>query len=132
MRSPVPLDISKIYLISWSDVKASKMGNRSSAGQMGQTAIESMIKYTKHNLTRLEDIFTELKINVRYEKGNFQSGYCIVFGKNIVIVNKFFDIEARMNTLLEILDQGTFNPNTLSAENLEWYNKVRKGMLKSV
>ena len=91
-----------------------------------------MIKYTKHNLQRLEDIFNELKITVRYEKGNFQSGYCIVFGKNIVIVNKFFDVEARINTLLEILDQGTFNPNELSEEHLDWYQKIRKGMLKSV
>ena len=91
-----------------------------------------MIKYTKHNLQRLEDIFNELKITVRYEKGNFQSGYCIVFGKNIVIVNKFFDVEARINTLLEILDQGTFNPNELSEEYLEWYQKIRKDMLKSV
>ena len=91
-----------------------------------------MIKYTKHNLQRLEDIFNELKITVRYEKGNFQSGYCIVFGKNIVIVNKFFDVEARINTLLEILDQGTFNPNEMSEENLDWYQKLRKGMLKSV
>jgi len=91
-----------------------------------------MIKYSKHNLQRLEDIFNELKVTVRYEKGNFQSGYCIVFGKNIVIVNKFFDVEARINTLLEILDQGTFNPNELSEENLDWYQKLRKGMLKSV
>lgn len=91
-----------------------------------------MIKYSKHNLQRLEDIFNELKVTVRYEKGNFQSGYCIVFGKNIVIVNKFFDVEARINTLLEILDQGTFNPNELTEENLDWYQKLRKGMLKSV
>jgi hypothetical protein len=75
-----------------------------------------MIKYTRHNLLKLEEIFRELNITVRYEKGNFQSGYCIVFGKNIVIVNKFFETEARINTLLEILDQGFFNPQELSAE----------------
>lgn len=91
-----------------------------------------MVKYTKHNLNKLEDIFSELKITVRYEKGNFQSGYCIVFGKNIVIVNKFFDVEARINTLLEILDQGTFDPKLLNPENYEWYQRIRKGMLKPV
>jgi hypothetical protein len=91
-----------------------------------------MVKYTKHNLKKLEDIFNELKITVRYEKGNFQSGYCIVFGKNIVIVNKFFDVEARINTLLEILDQGTFDPKELTEENFEWYEKIRKAMLKPV
>ena len=90
-----------------------------------------MIKYTKHNLNRLEDIFRDLKITVRYEKGNFQSGYCIVFGKNVVIVNKFFDVEARINTLLEILEHGSIDLSDLSEENNEWYQKMRKNMLKS-
>lgn len=90
-----------------------------------------MIKYTRHNLQKLEEIFRDLKITVRYEKGNFQSGYCIVVGKNVVIVNKFFDVEARMNTLLEILEQGHFDMSDLSDENREWYQKLRKDILKS-
>lgn len=89
-----------------------------------------MIKYTKHNLNKLEDIFRELKITLRYEKGNFHSGYCIVSGKNIVIVNKFFDVEARMNTLLEILEDGEINRDALSEEHREWYTKMRKSLLR--
>jgi hypothetical protein len=50
-----------------------------------------MVRYSKHSLSRLEVIFKALNIQVRYEKGNFQSGYCLVAGKNMVIVNKFFD-----------------------------------------
>ncbi len=91
-----------------------------------------MIKYTKHNLIRLEDIFKELHITIRYEKGNFQSGYCIVAGKNIVIINKFFDVEARMNTLLEILDDGDIATDMLPQEHLEWLNKLRKSVLRTV
>lgn len=91
-----------------------------------------MIKYTRHNLLRLEELFRDLKITVRYEKGNFQSGYCIVFGKNVVIINKFFDVEARMNTLLEILEQGHFDLSGLSEENNEWYQKLRKNFLNTV
>lgn len=90
------------------------------------------MKYTRHNLSKLEDLFRELKITVRYEKGNFQSGYCIVTGKNIVIVNKFFDVEARMNTLLEIMEQDAFDLTGMSEENYEWYQKVRKNIVKSV
>ena len=89
-----------------------------------------MIKYTRHNLSKLEDIFRELRITLRYEKGNFQSGYCIVFGKNIVIVNRFFDVEARINTLLEILEQGSIDLTPLSEESNEWYQKMRKNLLK--
>lgn len=88
-----------------------------------------MIKYTKHNLKKLEDIYRELKITVRYEKGNFQSGYCIVTGKNIVIVNKFFEVEARTNILLEILENGKIDVVDLSDESREWYTKLKKSLL---
>jgi len=91
-----------------------------------------MIKYTKHNLNRLEDIFKELKITIRYEKGNFQSGYCIVSGKNIVIVNKFFDVEARINTLLEILEDGDIATDSLMEEHQDWLSKFRKSVLRAV
>lgn len=88
-----------------------------------------MIKYTRHTLNKLEELFRDLKISVRYEKGNFQSGYCIVVGKNVVIVNKFFDVEARINTLLEILEQGNIDLTPLPEEIYDWYRKLRKNIL---
>ena len=80
-------------------------------------------------LTELEEVADKLGYKVRYEKGNFHSGYCIVSGKNIVIVNKFFDVEARINTLLEILEEGGINSEGLSEESRDWFNKLRKSML---
>ena len=91
-----------------------------------------MIKYTKHNLSRLEDIFKEMKVSIRYEKGNFHSGYCIVSGKNIVIINKFFETEARINTLLDILEGGHVDLSGLSEESAEWLHKLKKALLPSV
>jgi hypothetical protein len=90
-----------------------------------------MLKYTKHNLNRLEELFRELNITIRYEKGNFQSGYCIVAGKNMVIINKFFEFEARINTLLEILDQQQLSTETLSPESAEWLARMKKSTLHS-
>lgn len=89
-----------------------------------------MLKYTKHNLNKLEDIFRDLKINVRYEKGNFQSGYCIVSGKNIVIINRFFEIEARMNTLLEILESQQMDTSALAPEAADWLAKMKKSVMQ--
>ncbi len=64
---------------------------------------EIMIKPTKHNLKKLEDLFTTLEYDIRYEKGNFQSGYCIVQDKKVAVINKFFDTEGRIGCLLDIL-----------------------------
>lgn len=90
-----------------------------------------MLKYTKHNLSRLEEIFKTLKVTIRYEKGNFQSGYCIVTGKNIVIINKFFDVEARINVLMEILEENKFPTEELDEENKEWLLKMKKSVVHS-
>lgn len=64
-----------------------------------------MISYTRHSLKKLESLFTEIEYTVRYERGNFQSGYCLVENRRIAVINKFFDVEGRINVLLEILDQ---------------------------
>lgn len=62
-----------------------------------------MAKYTKHTLKKIEELFKELDYTIRYEKGNFQSGYCVVKDQRVAVINKFFDTEARVNTLTEIL-----------------------------
>ena len=90
-----------------------------------------MHKYTKHNLSKLEDIYKELKITIRYEKGNFQSGYCIVSGKNMIIVNKFFDLEARINTLMDIFEHQQIETSELPEEDREWLLKMKKSMVKT-
>lgn len=73
-----------------------------------------MFKYTKYLLDQIQDVFKELDYTVRYERGTFQSGYCIVDEHNIVVINKFYDTEARINCLLEILDGLDFQPESMS------------------
>lgn len=61
------------------------------------------MKFTKHYLKKLEDLIKKLDYTIRYEKGSFQSGYCVVEQRRVIVVNKFFDVEARINTLLDII-----------------------------
>lgn len=49
-----------------------------------------VIKYTKHFLDKLENLFAESEFILRYEKGNFKSGYCVLKENKVVIVNKYF------------------------------------------
>jgi hypothetical protein len=85
------------------------------------------VKFTKTNLQKLETLFEELRYSVRYEKGNFNSGYCIVEDKNIAVVSKFFDTEGRINVLLDILSSLEVKEETLSDVSL----KLWKGILKN-
>ena len=62
-----------------------------------------MIKYTPQFLKKIEEVFEENGYQVRYEKGNFKSGYCLIEDRKMVVINKFAAIESRINTLLEII-----------------------------
>ncbi len=84
------------------------------------------MRYTQTTLKKLEDLFSELDYSVRYEKGNFQSGYCIVESRKIAVVNKFFDTEARINCLLDILSTLQFDPESLSEKSRDLVGKWQK------
>ena len=83
-----------------------------------------MIKYTKHFLTKLEDFLERQAYDLRYEKGNFQSGYCIVEDKNIIVINKFFDTESRINNLIEIITHLDFDQSDLDSKDKELYKSI--------
>ena len=85
-----------------------------------------MIKFTRNNLKKLETLFSELEYKVRYEKGNFQSGYCIVENNSIVVVNKFFDVDARINILIEILTTLEIDHEKLSEASSKLYKEIFK------
>ena len=61
------------------------------------------MKLTKTTLKKLEGLFGELGYVVRFEKGQFNSGYCVVESRKVVVINKFYDTEGRCNTLLDVL-----------------------------
>lgn len=83
-------------------------------------------KYTKSNLQKLELLFKEQEYTIRYEKGNFQSGYCVVQARKIAVINKFFDTEARINCLLDILSTIIVMDNVMSAPSKTLYKSILK------
>lgn len=94
-----------------------------------------MNKHTKPTLQKIEQIFKELDYLIRYEKGTFNSGYCIVENTKIVVVNKFFDTEGRVNVLIEILSGVLEDDNVLTDKSKQFYRQLMKNsgvLLKSV
>lgn len=85
-----------------------------------------MFKYTRHNLKKLETLFEELAYTVRYEKGSFNSGYCVVESRKIAVINKFYDTEGRINVLLEILDTLELDATELSDASRKFYKTIEK------
>ncbi|MBK8698908.1 MAG: hypothetical protein IPN29_04960 [Saprospiraceae bacterium] len=85
-----------------------------------------VLKYSKSNLEKLEQIFKDQQYTVRYEKGNFNSGYCVVELKKIVVVNKFYDIEGRINILLDILSTIAIDETLLSEKSQVFFKHIAR------
>jgi len=82
------------------------------------------MKYTQHNLDKIERIAEEGGYVIRYERGTFQSGYCILQDKKVVVLNKFFQTEGRINTLIDLMPQLDINFDALTHESQKMYEEV--------
>jgi len=86
------------------------------------------MKYTQTTLDKLETVVEECGYVLRYERGNFQSGYCILELKKVVVLNKFLQLEGRINTMLDLIPQLEINTDALSDESKKLYKEVMSRM----
>lgn len=85
-----------------------------------------MVKYTKHFLNKLEDLFSNTEYILRYEKGNFKSGYCILKDSKVAIVNKYYPLEGKINSLVDILKSIDIDPQRLNEKHRQLYEQLRQ------
>lgn len=83
-----------------------------------------MIKVNQPTLNKLGAILEEAGYVIRYERGNFQSGYCILQQKKVVVLNKFLTLEGRINTLVDITPDLDINFDTLTHESQKLYEEI--------
>jgi len=79
------------------------------------------MKYTQSTLDKLEAIPGQAGYVLRYERGTFQSGYCILEERRVVVLNKFLQIEGRINTLIDLIPQLDVNKDLLSEDSQKLY-----------
>lgn len=83
------------------------------------------MKYNQSTYNKLEKILDDAEYIVRYERGSFQSGYCILEHKKVVVINKFFNMEGRINTLLDIIPQLNITYELLTTDSQKMYDEVK-------
>ncbi len=84
------------------------------------------MKYTQSTVDKLEDILGESSYVVRYERGTFQSGWCLLEARKVVVLNKFLNTEGRINTLIELIPQLNINYDKLTLESQKLYDSLLK------
>jgi len=82
------------------------------------------MKFTQNILDKIERVIEESGYVLRYEKGTFQSGYCILKEKRVVVLNKFFQLEGKINTLIDLIPQLDIHFDSLTHASQKMFDEV--------
>ena len=73
------------------------------------------MKITKTTQEKLEAAFKAIGYKIRYEKGTFKSGYCLIEEQKVVVVNKFYPLESKVIAMAEIMRE--LNPDNTGLDD---------------
>jgi hypothetical protein len=82
------------------------------------------LRFTPSTLEKIEKIVSEAGYIIRYERGTFQSGYCVLESKKVVVLNKFLQTEGRINTLIDLVSNLYIEADHLSIESKKLYEEI--------
>lgn len=85
-----------------------------------------MLSYTQHTLEKLELLLKALDYTVRYEKGNFKTGVCMLENSRIIVVNKFSDLESRITALSELIKTIAIDEALLDDRQVKFFYTLKQ------
>lgn len=88
------------------------------------------MKWNQSTLQKIEKLVEEAGYVLRYERGSFQSGYCILEHKKVVVLNKFLTLEGRINTICELLPALQINIDLLTHDQQKLYEEIITSIVK--
>ncbi len=87
------------------------------------------MKITQTTLDKVEKIAEDSGYVIRYERGSFTSGYCILQEKKVVVLNKFLPLEGRINTMVDLLPQLNINFDALTLDSQKLFTELTTSAL---
>lgn len=82
------------------------------------------IRFNAATQEKIEKIIEESGYMIRFERGTFQSGYCILESKKVVVLNKFLQTEGRINTLMDLIPSLNIVPESLKPDSRKMYEEI--------
>ncbi|MCT1531615.1 hypothetical protein M3B46_11455 [Sphingobacterium daejeonense] len=85
-----------------------------------------MISLTQGSLDKLEALFGDLGYKLRYEKGSFRTGACVLQNSKVVVVNKFSTVDMKVVSLLQILETMEVDEDLIQEKLKPFYQNIKK------
>jgi len=88
------------------------------------------LSITTHTLDKLELLLKALDYRVRYEKGNFKTGACVLENSRVVVVNKFAYLESKIQGLADLIATIEVQDQFLDEKQKQLLNQLKQTTLK--
>lgn len=88
------------------------------------------LSLTSHTLEKLEMLLKTAGYKVRYEKGNFKTGACLLQNSKIIVVNKFSNLESRIMAIVELARELEFDHNLLDDKQVAFAQQLKQTNLQ--
>ncbi len=89
-----------------------------------------MLTLTTYTLEKLEILLRTAGYRVRYEKGNFKTGACLLLSSRIVVVNKFSNLESKIHALVELIRELDIDCNELDEKQIAFLQQIKQTKLE--
>ncbi|MCZ4244298.1 hypothetical protein [Pedobacter punctiformis] len=81
---------------------------------------------TNHTLEKLEQLLLAMGFKVRYEKGNFKTGACLIEHNKVIVVNKFSNLEGKIAALIALVKQTNADENLFDEKQKQFYLSLQQ------
>jgi len=89
-----------------------------------------MLTLTTHTLEKLETLLRSAGYKVRYEKGNFKTGACMLLSSKVVVVNKFSNLESKIHAITELIRELELDHNLLDDKQITFLQQIKQTRLQ--
>jgi hypothetical protein len=89
-----------------------------------------MLTLTTHTLEKLEILLRTAGYRVRYEKGNFKTGACLLLNNRIIVVNKFSNLESKIQAIVELVRELELDYNLLDDKQITFLQQIKQTKLQ--
>lgn len=89
-----------------------------------------MLTLTTHTLEKLETLLRSAGYKVRYEKGNFKTGACMLLSSKVIVVNKFSNLESKIHAIVELVRELDLDFNLLDEKQIAFVHQIKQTRLQ--
>ena len=89
-----------------------------------------MLTLTNHTLEKLEMLLKTAGYKVRYEKGNFKTNACLLQNSKIIVINKFSNLESRIQSIAELARELEIDYKLLDEKQVAFLQQLKQTNLQ--